>query len=90
MTLALMCGCYTRNPAKVNFIHVDGGKYATYFARWVSPRGQTAAAPTPSACASRREGFGRTARTDQLGADRMLTELTPRPAESGHDNVLEE
>jgi hypothetical protein len=31
----------TKNPFTIDFTAQDGGKYATYFARWVSRRGET-------------------------------------------------
>jgi hypothetical protein len=42
---------FTRNPLSVGFDPADGGKYATYFARWCTARGE----PGPwSAALSRR------------------------------------
>jgi len=37
---AKLCGCYTRNPIGVSFTSADDGKFATYYARWVSQRGE--------------------------------------------------
>lgn len=34
-------GAYTTDAVTVSFDHKDGGKYATYFARWASRRGET-------------------------------------------------
>lgn len=38
---AKLVGKYTRNPIRVRFHSADGGKRATYYARWVSRRGET-------------------------------------------------
>lgn len=31
---------FTRTPFEVKFEHADSGKYCTYFARWISRRGE--------------------------------------------------
>jgi hypothetical protein len=38
---AKLIGCFTRNPVGVGFKHEDDRKKATYWARWVSRRGET-------------------------------------------------
>ena len=38
---AKLVGKFTRNPISVDFTAKDGGKSATYYARWVSRRGET-------------------------------------------------
>jgi hypothetical protein len=38
---AKLVGKFTRNPISVGFEPEDGGKRATYYARWVSRRGET-------------------------------------------------
>lgn len=38
---AKLVGKFTRNPIGVDFASKDGGKVATYYARWVSRRGET-------------------------------------------------
>ena len=40
-TTAKFVGKFTKNPIAVPFGAADGGKYATYFARWASVRGDT-------------------------------------------------
>lgn len=37
---ALLHGCYTRNPVAVGFSQDDDGKLATYFARWITRKGE--------------------------------------------------
>ena len=37
---AQLYGSFTKNPIGVEFNHADDGRVATYFARWVSPRGE--------------------------------------------------
>lgn len=38
---AKFIGSYTKTPTTVEFTAADSGKYATYFARWASQRGET-------------------------------------------------
>jgi hypothetical protein len=40
-------GLYTRNPVTVNFDAADGGKVATYFARWTNTKGEVGPWSTP-------------------------------------------
>jgi len=38
--VARLCGCFTKNPVKVKHESADAGRVATYYARWVSQRGE--------------------------------------------------
>jgi hypothetical protein len=49
---ARLCGCFTRSPFTIGYDFKDAGKQATYFARWVSGRGEFSAFSPPSACSS--------------------------------------
>jgi hypothetical protein len=44
---AKLCGCFSRSPCKVEHGWEDAGKQATYFARWVSQRGEVSAFSLP-------------------------------------------
>jgi hypothetical protein len=37
---ARFLGCFTRSPVTIPFTSPDGGKWATYFGRWMSRRGE--------------------------------------------------
>ena len=44
---ATLYGSFTKNPIGVEFNHADDGKVATYFARWISARGDVGPWSTP-------------------------------------------